>query len=193
MPGPEAEDVTTLLQAVQAGDAGACQRLFVRVEAEMKRLARAALRHESPGDRTETTSLVDRALLRLADDHVLQRAPNRRYLFAAAAQIMRRLLIDRARHRARVRRGGGEWQATSIDEVLDRAEARSTNYVELHDALERLSQLHERAAEVVTLRFLAGFSEPEVARMLEVSLSTVQSDWRFARSYLHAVLSEDQP
>jgi RNA polymerase sigma factor (TIGR02999 family) len=117
----------------------------------------------------------------------LEKAPNRRYLFAAAARVMRQVLVEHARKRAAGKRGGDQ-QRLPLDAVLDYFEAQHLDVVELHEALEQLSAVHARQGQVLTLRFFGGLSLEEVAEQLDVSVGTVQSDFRIARAWLRKQL-----
>ena len=125
--------------------------------------------------------------MRLLDGDVLADVPNRRYLFAAAAQAMRQVLVDHARRR-HVRKRDGNRVRVPLDQVLAGFDEQGLDVIALHEALESLAQEHPRPAQVVDLRFFGGLSVPEVARALEVSETTVEADWRFARAWLHDLL-----
>jgi RNA polymerase sigma factor (TIGR02999 family) len=153
------------------------------IYAELHRLAAGLMRRERPDHTLQASALVHEALLRLFEGDVLVKAPDRHYVYAAAAQAMRQLLVDHARRRGADKRVGGRGQVP-LDEALGYFEERCLDLLVLHEALERLTALHQRAGQVVTLRFFGGLSIPEVARVLDISEATVESDWRLARAWL---------
>jgi RNA polymerase sigma factor (TIGR02999 family) len=133
--------------------------------------------------------LVNEALIRMFKTDVLTKAPNRRFLFAAAAQAMRRVLIDHARHRER----SAARKRVPLDEALAYFEEQQLDILALDEAIDRLTKLHERQGQVVILRFFAGLSISEVAEVLGVSTTTIENDWQVARAWLHGDLSEKSP
>ena len=126
-------------------------------------------------------------LLKLFEGNVFENAPNRRYLFAAAAQAMRQILVDHARRRGAVKREGGRDRVT-LDAVLSYFEDKQLDILALDEAVARLFAKNERQGLVVSLRFFVGLSVPEVAETLEVSVATVEGDWRVARAWLRGQL-----
>ena len=187
----ERNDLTELLAAVQDGRKGATDRLFEAVYLELRELARRRMKDEPAGHTLQATALVHEAYLRLVS------APdswqNRWHFFAAAAQSMRRILIDRARRVQRLKHGGG--QAREDPEVLDAIAIPENlspdDVLILDEALTDLEKRDARMAEVVKLRFFAGLEFDEVARVLNLSSSTVKSDWAYARAWLHSRLRPD--
>jgi RNA polymerase sigma factor (TIGR02999 family) len=131
----------------------------------------------------QASSILDDACVTILKDDLLLKAPNRAYFFGAMAIAMRRILAQHARTRQTLKRGA-DLQRISLDCLLDHYEGRRIDVVELNDALERLSIIHERASQVITLRLLGGCTAREVAEQLEVSLTTVEKDTRFARAWL---------
>lgn len=190
MPPPDQCQVTELLAAIRGGDLDARERLFLLLGEELRAIAADKLRGERAGHTLQPTALVNEAVVRLLDQQTLSHAPDRHYLFAAISTAMCQVLVDHARARAAAKRGG-RWTPHPLDAVLDLIEQRAGDVVSLNDALDQLAAVHERASQVVSLRFLAGYSETEVAGQLGVSLSTVQSDWRFARAWLRLRLRGD--
>jgi RNA polymerase sigma factor (TIGR02999 family) len=190
MPTPESLDLSTLLEAVRAGDALAKNRLFEVVYAEMRRISGWLMRTERPDHTLQPTALVNEAFLRLCQGKSLGAVPNRSYFFGAVTRAMRQVLSDHAEARAAGKRGGG-LQRVLLDDVLDHLEARNIQVSALREALERLEAINERQAQVVTLKFLHGYTIPEIGERLEVSESTVESDWRFARAWLRSQLKEN--
>jgi RNA polymerase sigma factor (TIGR02999 family) len=180
-------DLTAILSEIRAGRPDAQDRLIRAIYDELRRTAGRLMRRERPGHTLQPSALVHEALLRLRDGDALADIPNRRYLFAAAAQAMRQVLVDHARHR-RTRKRGGHRVRVPLDQVLASFEEQGLEVIDLHQALDRLAQAHPRQAQVVTLRFFGGLSVPEVAETLEVSDTTIESDWRFARAWLKGQL-----
>jgi RNA polymerase sigma factor (TIGR02999 family) len=176
-------DLTAILNEVRSGGADAQKRLVQAIYAELRRTAGGLMHRERPGHTLQPSALVHEALLRLLDGDALAEVPNRRYLFAAAAQAMRQVLVDHARRRHARKRHGNRVRVP-LDQVLTGFEEQGLDVIALHEALERLAQEHPRPAQVVTLRFFGGLSVPEVAESLAVSDTTIESDWRFARAWL---------
>jgi RNA polymerase sigma factor (TIGR02999 family) len=184
-------DLTALLGEVRAGDDDAKDRLVRAIYAELRRIAGGLMHHERPGHTLQPSALVHEALVRLFDGEVLADVPNRRYLFAAAAQAMRQVLVDHARRRRAAKREG-QRARVPLDEALVALEEQGLDVLALHEALDHLAEAHPRQAQVVTLRFFGGLSVPEVAGSLAVSATTVESDWRFARAWLKGHLGGSQ-
>jgi RNA polymerase sigma factor (TIGR02999 family) len=181
------ENLTALIDQARAGSSDAKGRLLEAVYGEFHRIADGLMRSERQGHTLQPSALVNEAVVRLLDGETIERAPNRRYLLAAAAQAMRRVLVDHARKRnAR----DGRLKRVPLDDVLAYFEEKRLDFIELNDALDRLTALHERQAMVVVLRFFAGISSAQVANVLDVSLATVEGDWRFARAWLRGQIGE---
>ena len=180
-------DLTAILNEARAGGPDARERLVRAIYAELRRTAGGLMRRERPGHTLQTTALVHEALLRLLDGDTLADVPNRRYLFAAAAQAMRQVLVDHARRRHARKRQGNRVRVP-LDQVLAGFDEQGLDVIALHEALERLAQEHPRPAQVVDLRFFGGLSVPEVAEIFAVSDTTIESDWRFARAWLQGQL-----
>jgi RNA polymerase sigma factor (TIGR02999 family) len=152
---------------------------------ELRGLAAGILRQEGePQQALQPTALVHEAYLRLDRDGCLGGAPNRSYFFGAAAHAMHEILVEHARRRRAEKRGGGR-QRVPLDDVLDCFERDNMDVVALHEALNELAGLNERQSQVVVLRFFGGYTVAEVAEQLGVSVSTVESDFRLARAWLH--------
>jgi RNA polymerase sigma factor (TIGR02999 family) len=188
----DAADVTMVLERARAGEAGARNQLMRLIYGELRQVAAGLMAGERPGHSLQPTALVHEAVLRLIGEEALTRAPNRRYVFAAAARAMRQILVDHARRRDAAKRGGGR-EEVPLDSVLERFDRRAIDLVALDDALERLAALSPRQSQVVTLRFFGGYSVPEVAKLLDVSPSTVESDFRLARAWLRRQLAGEVP
>jgi RNA polymerase sigma factor (TIGR02999 family) len=176
-------DLTVILDAARSGGAEARERLVRTIYAELRRTAGGLMRRERPGHTLQPSALVHEALLRLLEGDALADLPNRRCLFAAAAQAMRQVLVDHARRRNARKRDGNRVRVP-LDRVLAGFEEQGLDVIALHEALESLAQVHPRPARVVDLRFVVGLTVPEVAAMLDVSDTTVEADWRFARAWL---------
>jgi RNA polymerase sigma factor (TIGR02999 family) len=182
-------EVTTLLEEIRAGSAGAGDRLVALVYDELRRLAAALMRRERPGHTLQPTALVHEAVVRLLRPSALAGARSRAQFLTAAARAMRRVLVDHARERAAGKRGGGR-ERQPLDEVLEYFAEQRLDLLALHDALDHLAVLHERQAQVVELRFFGGYTVEEIAEQLQVSVSTVESDFRKATAFLRGQLSE---
>ena len=175
------EPVTDLLLAWGQGDDSALDRLIPLVRVELHRLARRHMRREHTGHTLQTTALVNEAYLRMVDLGRV-RWQDRAHFFAMSARLMRRVLVDHARSRQFVKRGGGA-RTIPFDETLVAVE-RHVDLVELDDALRRLADLDPRKGQVVEMRFFAGLSVEETAAALDVSQVTVMRDWGEARAWL---------
>lgn len=181
-------DVTRLLDAAGAGDARASAELLPLVYEELQALARSFMAKEGAAHTLQPTALVHEAYLRLVGDGSTW--DNRGHFFVAAATAMRRILIDRARQRHRLKRGGNRRRVELADAALA-TEPESEDLLALEQALARLEAKDARKGQVVMLRYFAGLSNEETATVLGVSLATVKNDWTFARAWLHRELSAD--
>jgi RNA polymerase sigma-70 factor (ECF subfamily) len=181
------QEVTRLFIAWSEGDEAALEKLIPLVYQELRRLAKLYLKRERPGHSLQTTALVHEAYLRLIDSSRV-RWQNRAHFFAVSAQLMRRILVDFARSRRYLKRGG-EAQHVSLGEALDIAEARGAALIALDDALLALARIDERKSRVVELRYFGGLSVEETAETLKVSTETVKRDWRLARTWLRRELA----
>jgi RNA polymerase sigma-70 factor, ECF subfamily len=183
-------DVTLILGRARAGDDQARSELISVVYEELRHVAARLMKGERPGHTLPPTAVVHEAVIRLLGGTALDKAPDRNYLFAAAARAMREVLIEHARQRTAGRRGGG-WQRVPLDLVVDYFEEQGLDVVAVHEALDRLAELNERQSRVMTLRYFGGLTVPEVAAALEVSVVTVERDWRLARAWLRRQLREE--
>ncbi len=187
-PRGDRPDVTGLLRAWGAGDAGALDRLVPIVYAELRRQARRYLAREPEGHTLRTTALVHEAYLRLVDQR-RARWQSRTQFFAVAAELMRRVLVDHARaHRAAKR--GGAAVAEPLEEGTALAPEPDVDVVALDEALTRLAEFDLRQARVVELRYFAGLGVDEIADVLGVSPATVKRDWTVARAWLRRELED---
>jgi len=177
-------DVTQLLDAVGRGDAAAAQQLLPLVYEELRQLAATKLAHEKPGQTLQATALVHEAYLRLVGNENQQQWDNRWHFFAAAAEAMRRILVDRARQKASQKHGGGRARIDFDDLQLPARETRE-DLVALDEALTRLTALDPAAAKLVELRYFAGLTLAESAVALGISSRSADRLWAYARAWLH--------
>jgi RNA polymerase sigma-70 factor, ECF subfamily len=177
-----AVEVSQLLKDWGAGNESALSKLTPLVYDELRKMAHFQMVKERAGHTLQTTALVNEVYLRLLGAIDIP-WHDRAHFFALAAQLMRRVLVDHARGRGRAKRGGAA-QKLSLDESLAVPVGRDTNIVELDDALNALAAADARKAKTVELRFFGGFSVEETAKVLNVSVSTVMSDWKFAKVWL---------
>ncbi len=183
--------ITRILEAVQQGDSKAAAELFPLVYQELRRVAGQKIAHEGPGHTLQATELVHEAWLRLAGNQS-QEWQNRAHFFGAAAEAMRRILVERARRRNRLKRGG-QWERVEMEEVNIPSPMPDDDLLALDEALGRLGESDGRAAEVVKLCFFAGLTHEQVAKELGVSLSTVERTWAFARAWLFREIEQHHP
>jgi RNA polymerase sigma factor (TIGR02999 family) len=174
-------DVTLLLEAAGGGDAQALERLYEHVYGELRSMAKSGMRRESAGHTLQPTALVHEAFIRLNPGEGTWQ--NRRHFFGAAAQAMRRILVDHARQKQAEKRGDGLARVTLTDLEISAPEA-DLDVLAVNDALDRLAVEEPRLAEMVTLRFFAGLSIADTAQALDLSPATVKRDWNFARAWL---------
>jgi RNA polymerase sigma factor (TIGR02999 family) len=184
-------DVTQLLRAWSEGDEQALGILIPLVHKELHRLARRYMTGESPGHTLQTTALVNEAYLRLVDVKKVS-WQNRAHFFGVSANLMRRILVDLARSRHSLKRGG-DAKTLSLEEGLIVSPERGADVVELDDTLKVLASIDPRRSRVVELRFFGGLSVEETAEVLEVSPETVMHDWKLAKAWLLRELSVDGP
>ncbi|PWU10190.1 MAG: RNA polymerase subunit sigma [Verrucomicrobia bacterium] len=181
-------DVTQILDRVQQGDPRAAGELLPLVYEELRKLAAARMAQESPGQTLQATALVHEAWLRLTGG--TERDWNSRgHFFGAAAEAMRRILVERARKKASVRRGGG-LEKVDWEHVVLATEDSDDAVLALHEALETLAVTSPQKAEIVKLRYFAGMEHEEIAQALGVSEPTVRRHWAYARSWLYAEMKK---
>ena len=176
------KEITRLLVAWGDGDQSALEELAPLVHSELHRLARHYMGRERPGHTLQTSALVNEAYLRLIEWKNV-RWQNRAHFFAVSAQLMRRILVDFARDRQYLKRGGGALRV-SLSEAASFAVERGADLVALDEALVALAEVDQRKAQVVEMRFFGGLSVEEVAEVLKVSEETVMRDWRLAKVWL---------
>jgi len=184
------KEITRLLVAWGDGDQSALEQLAPLVESELHRLAHHYMGGERPGHTLQTSALVNEAYIRLIDWKNVH-WQNRAHFFAVSAQLMRRILVDFARERAVLKRGGGALQV-SLAEADSLPVERSADLVALDEALVALSEMDQRKAQVVEMRFFGGLSVKEVAEVLKVSEETVLRDWRLAKVWLLRELGQEK-
>jgi RNA polymerase sigma-70 factor, ECF subfamily len=182
----ELDDVTVLLNRLTQGNLETEHQLLLSVYQELHHLASSHLRRERRGHTLQPTALLNEAYLKLVQQR--EEWSSRAHFFAIASQIMRRVLVDYARQRSRIKRGSGEI-AEQLEEVCAISEERSAEILELDAALDKLSHLEPRQVRVVELRYFAGMTVDEVASLLQVSPKTVKRDWTVARAWLHRAMS----
>jgi RNA polymerase sigma-70 factor, ECF subfamily len=179
--------VTQLLSDWSGGDAGALEKLIPLVQPELHRLARHYMNREREGHTLQATALINEAYLRLVD--VTHPSWNgSAHFFAVAAQIMRRIIVNHARQRQRLKRGGGAVKVT-LDETALVADSRAEELLALDEALGKLAALDSRLCQIVEMRYFGGLTNAEIADILKVHPSTVKRDWNAARAWLLAALS----
>jgi RNA polymerase sigma factor (TIGR02999 family) len=185
-----ANEVTQLLQAWSGGDEQALGELIPLIHKELHQLARRYMAGESPGHTLQTTALVNEAYLRLVDVKNVN-WQNRAHFFGVSAQVMRRILVDFARSRRSLKRGG-ETFTVSLEEGSIVSRTRGADVVALDDALKTLAAMDPRRSRVVELRFFGGLSAEEAAEVLKVSPETVLHDWKLAKAWLLRELSVEE-
>lgn len=186
---PAPHEITGLLVAWGGGDESALERLIPLVYDELRQLAHRYMSRERPGHSLQTTALVNEAYLRLVDWKDVQ-WQNRAHFFAVSAKMMRRILVDFARDRQYLKRGGGALQV-SLAEASAFIDCRSSDLVALDEALTALTEMDHRKGQVVEMRFFGGLSVKEVAEVLKVSEETVMRDWRLAKVWLFRELGRE--
>ena len=185
-------DVTRILSAVEQGDPSAAEQLLPLVYDELRKLASARLAHEKPGQTLQATALVHEAYVRLVGPEPDQHWGGRAHFFAAAAEAMRRILLDRARDKHRLKRGG-TWRRLRLEDIDLSVAEPPDDLPALDDALQKLAGEDPLCAELVKLRFFAGLTVPEAAAALGISVATAERWWVFARTWLYADLAEAAP
>lgn len=176
-------DVTRILSAIERGDPHAAEQLLPLVYEELRKLAAVRMAQEVPGQTLQPTALVHEAYVRLVDGKPAQRWDSRGHFFAAAAEAMRRILVEEARRKHSLKRGGRQRQ-TDLDAVEVSLDAPADDLLALNEAIEKLERLDSVKAELVKLRFFAGLTVPEAAHTLGISVSTADNYWAYARCWL---------
>lgn len=183
-------DVTQMLEAIGRGDAHACEQLLPLVYQDLRRLASNMLAHEPPGQTLQATALVHEAYVRLVGPEEQQHWKHRGHYFAAAAEAMRRILVDKARRKQRIKHGG-EFQRVELDDERLVCSIPSDQLIALDEALQRFGEEEPEKAQLVKLRFFAGLNLEEAADTLGISRATASRHWTYARAWLHDAVSTD--
>jgi RNA polymerase sigma factor (TIGR02999 family) len=183
-------EVTRILKAIEHGDASAADQLLPLVYDELRKLAAQRLAHEKPGQTLQATALVHDAYLRLVGGDSQEQWNNRGHFFAAAAEAMRRILVESARRKRTIKRGG-KHQRVDFDAMECRVESPDDDLLAIDEALVRLEATDLAAATLVKLRYFAGLTMPEVAAAMGVPLRTAERNWTFARTWLKRELSRE--
>ena len=186
-------EVTRLLCAADHGDPEAASQLLPLVYEELRRLAASKMAQAPPGQTLQATALVHEAYLRLVDQDKAPQWNSRGHFFAAAAEAMRRILVERARQRRSLKKGGGR-NRVDLEEALSVADDSAEDFLALDEALEKLAHEDPNKAELVKLRYLAGLSVEEAARALGISRATADRYWAYAKVWLYcAITGEGRP
>ena len=187
-------DVTQILSQIESGDSSAADHLLIVVYEELRKLAAARLAHEKPGQTLQATALVHEAYLRLVGGPDAQTWKDRAHFFGAAAEAMRRILINQARSKSSEKRGGDRHRVTLEDGIPEHsgvADASLTDLLALNDALDQLANEDPVKAQLVKLRYFAGLSLEDAALAIDVSNATAKRYWVYARSWLYGKLQGD--
>ncbi len=176
-------DVTQILHAIADGDPSAAEELLPLIYDELRKLAAARMANESPDHTLQATALVHEAYVRLVDANSLQHWDCRGHFFSAAAEAMRRILVDQAR-RKMTHKAGGEHRRVELEDVEPQIAAPNLDVLALDAALKKLEVRNARQAELIKIRFFGGLTIEKAARAMGVSTSTVENDWAYARSWL---------
>jgi len=183
-------DVTRILGQIETGDPQAAAQLLPLVYDELRKLAVHKLASEKPGQTLQATALVHEAYLRLVDIEQAQHWNSRGHFFAAAAEAMRRILVENARRKRSEKRGGGRMRV-DLDDIAPAIDAPDGDLIALNEAVEKLERTDPAKAQVVKLRYFSGLTVPQVAEVLGVSVSTVDNYWAYARAWLRIELSSE--
>ena len=181
--------VTQIIERLRQGDSSAADSLLQAVYDELRRLAGDKLARERGGQTLQATALVHEAYLRLVDSPSTQPWSGRAHFFAAAAEAMRRILIENARRKRRLKHGGGE-QRVPLDSACVVSEEPSLDLLALDEALDKLARNEPEKAQLVKLRYFAGLTMPEAAAAMDVSLATAERHWTFAKAWLYAEIAD---
>jgi RNA polymerase sigma factor (TIGR02999 family) len=183
-------DTTRILNAIGEGDRKAAEELLPLVYEELRKLAAQRLASEAPGQTLQATALVHEAYIRLVDTEKVQHWNSRGHFFAAAAEAMRRILVESARHKGRVRHGG-QMNRVEFDNFPIAVNASAEDLLDVHEALDGLLDVDAQAAELVKLHYFLGLSMDESAQLLGISPRTAYRTWSFARAWLYQKLGRD--
>jgi RNA polymerase sigma factor (TIGR02999 family) len=181
-------EVTHILSAIEQGDPSAAEQLLPLVYAELRKLAAQRMAQEKPGQTLQATALVHEAYLRLVDTDRVQQWNSRGHFFAAAAEAMRRIVVENARHKSTLKHGG-QHARVNLDEALLVGEDARFDFLDLSDVLEQLTSADAKAAQLVKLRFFAGLTGDQAAQVLGISSRSADLLWAYARAWLFERLS----
>jgi RNA polymerase sigma factor (TIGR02999 family) len=183
-------DVTQILSKIESGDQQASEELLPLVYEELRKLAAARMVSERPDHTLQATALVHEAYVRLVDTEQAQHWDSRGHFFSAAAEAMRRILVDKARRKGRPKHGGGLERVELSESAIVADDLQGFELLDLNDALETLAAKDPRKAELVKLRFFAGLSGKQAAQVLDIAESTADLDWAYAKTWLRVQMSE---
>jgi RNA polymerase sigma factor (TIGR02999 family) len=186
-------DVTRILSMIESGDQQATEELLPLVYDELRKLAAARMASEQPDHTLQATALVHEAYVRLVDTDKAQHWDSRGHFFSAAAEAMRRILVDNARRKDRPKHGGGLDRVELSESAMVAENLEGFELLDLNDALEALAARDPRKAELVKLRFFAGLSGKQAAQVLGIAESTVDLDWAYAKTWLRVEMSGERP
>jgi RNA polymerase sigma factor (TIGR02999 family) len=184
-------DVTRVLSAIEQGDPRAAEQLLPLVYDELRKLAAQKLAQEKPGQTLQATALVHEAYVRLVDGEKIQQWNSRGHFFAAAAEAMRRILVENAR-RKKTAKAGGHQRRIALSDVEPAIEEPRVDLLALDEALALLEAKDKRKAEVVKLRFFAGLTNAHAAEALGISPATAENDWAYAKTWLRVTMRDDR-
>ena len=187
-----ADDVTQILSKIEHGDATAAEQLLPLIYDELRRLAAAKLVNEKPGQTLQATALVHDVYIRLVDVEKVQHWDSRGHFFAAAAEAMRRILVDNA-HRKNALKRGGDHKRVELDDVNPAIRQPDDDLIALDEALDQLAAVEPKTAELVKLRYFAGLTNKQSAELLGISPRQADSLWAYARVWLHERIVGEQP
>lgn len=185
-------NVTRILSQIESGDPAATEQLLPLVYEELRKLAAARLAQEKPGQTLQATALVHDAFIRLVDVDKAQNWDSRGHFFAAAAEAMRRILVEIARHK-QSQKAGGDWGRLELAQVELAARSPRVDILALHEALDKLEMQDSRKAALVKLRYFAGLTNTQAADALHISSSTADNDWAYAKNWLRLEISKNTP
>jgi RNA polymerase sigma factor (TIGR02999 family) len=184
-------DVTQILQQIEAGDPSAAEQLLPLVYEELRKLAAAKLSHENPGQTLQATALVHEAYLRLVNVEKAQHWNSRGHFFGAAAEAMRRILVENARRKQRPKHGG-DWKRIDLEDSPAMTDDRAEQLLALDQALQSLAAESPEKAELVKLRYFGGLSHQEAAQALGISRATADRYWAYAKVFLHCAMEDTE-
>jgi len=183
-------DVTQILSQIESGDGQAAEKLLPLVYDELRKLAAEKMAQEKPGQTLQATALVHEAYIRLVNVEKAQHWDSRRHFFAAAAEAMRRILVERARRKGRAKHGAGCSQV-NLDETLAVVDSRAEEVLALDDVLEEFQRHSPEAAQLVTLRFFLGLTQRKAAQAMGISRGEADGLWALARAWLYRKLGDE--